>query len=102
MKSLRNLMLVALCFASVGVAEAHPWEWEYLVVSAALSHRNLEQMLNARGGGVGVGGVDEEGCGDFEAGALKGSALTKHRYILGGSRCPIATGDWNDRARRAR
>lgn len=49
MKSLRNLMLVAVCFASVGVAEARTPKWEYLVVNAAMKNRNLEQMLNARG-----------------------------------------------------
>jgi hypothetical protein len=49
MKSLRILMLVGLCMASVGVAEAQSPKWEYLVVSAALKNRNLEQMLNARG-----------------------------------------------------
>lgn len=49
MKSLRNLMLIAVCFASVGVAEARTPKWEYLVVSAGLQNRNLEQMLNARG-----------------------------------------------------
>lgn len=49
MKSFRNLMLIAVCFASVGVAEARTPKWEYLVVSAALKNRPLEQMLNARG-----------------------------------------------------
>jgi len=49
MKTLRNLMLAAVCFASVGVAEAQSPKWEYLVVSAALKNRNLEQVLNARG-----------------------------------------------------
>ena len=49
MKSFRNLMLIAVCFASVGVAEARTPKWEYLVVSAGLQNRNLEQMLNARG-----------------------------------------------------
>ncbi len=49
MKSLRILMLVGVCFASVGVAEARPPKWEYLVVTAALKNRNLEQMLNAQG-----------------------------------------------------
>jgi len=49
MKSLRNLMLVAVCLASVGVAEARTPNWEYLVVSAGLQNRSLEQMLNARG-----------------------------------------------------
>ena len=49
MKSLRNLMLVGVCFASVGVAEAQSPKWEYLVISAALNNRNLEQLLNARG-----------------------------------------------------
>jgi hypothetical protein len=49
MKSLRNLMLVAVCLAPVGVAEARPPKWEYLVASAGLKNRNLEQMLNARG-----------------------------------------------------
>ena len=49
MKSLRNLILVGVCLASVGVAEAKGPNWEYMVVSAALKNRNLEQMLNARG-----------------------------------------------------
>ena len=49
MKSLRNLVLIGVCLASVGVAEARPPKWEYMVVSAALKNRNLEQMLNARG-----------------------------------------------------
>jgi hypothetical protein len=42
-------MLVAVCLASVGVAEARAPKWEYLAVNAALKSRNLEQMLNARG-----------------------------------------------------
>jgi hypothetical protein len=49
MKSLRNLILVGVCLASVGVAEARAPKWEYLVVHAALQNRNLEQLLNARG-----------------------------------------------------
>lgn len=49
MKSLRNLFLVGVCLASVGVAEARAPKWEYLVVTAALKIRNLEQMMNARG-----------------------------------------------------
>jgi hypothetical protein len=49
MKSIRNLVLVAVCLASVGVVEARTPKWEYLVVSAGLQNRNLEQMLNARG-----------------------------------------------------
>ena len=49
MKSLRNLVFVGLCFASISAAQAQSAEWEYLVVSAALQNRNLEQMLNARG-----------------------------------------------------
>lgn len=49
MKSLRNLILVGVCLASVGVAEAKGPKWEYMVVSAALQNRNLEQMLNTRG-----------------------------------------------------
>jgi hypothetical protein len=49
MKSLRNLMLVGVCLAAVGVAEARTPKWEYLVVSAGLKNRNLEQMLNAQG-----------------------------------------------------
>lgn len=48
-KSLRNLVLVGVCFASVAAAEARPAKWEYLVVSAGLQNRALEQMLNARG-----------------------------------------------------
>ena len=42
-------MLVAVCLASVGVAEAQSPKWEYLAVNAALNSRNLERMLNARG-----------------------------------------------------
>ena len=42
-------MLIAVCFASVGVTEARTPKWEYLVVNAGLQNRNLEQMLNARG-----------------------------------------------------
>ena len=42
-------MLVAVCLASVGIAEARAPKWEYAVVSAGLNNRNLEQMLNARG-----------------------------------------------------
>ena len=49
MKSLRNLMLVGVVLASVGVAEAKAPKWDYLVVSAGLNNRNLEQMLNERG-----------------------------------------------------
>ncbi len=49
MKSLRNLILVVVCLAAVGVAEARTPKWEYMVVSAALNNRSLEQMLNARG-----------------------------------------------------
>lgn len=49
MKSLRNLILVGLCLASVSFAQAQSVKWEYLVVSAALKNRNLEQVLNARG-----------------------------------------------------
>lgn len=49
MKSLRNLILVGVCLASVGFAEARTPGWEYLVVNAALNNRNLEQLLNARG-----------------------------------------------------
>ena len=49
MKSLRNLILVGMCLATVGVAEARGPKWEYLVVNAGLNNRNLEQMLNARG-----------------------------------------------------
>ena len=49
MKSLRNLMLIGVCLASVGVAEARAPKWEYLVVTGALKIRHLEQMMNARG-----------------------------------------------------
>lgn len=49
MKSLRKLVLVGLCSASISAAQAQSAKWEYLVVSAALQNRNLEQMLNARG-----------------------------------------------------
>ena len=47
--SLRNLVLVGACFASVCSAEARPPKWQYTVVNAALNNRSLEQMLNARG-----------------------------------------------------
>ncbi len=47
--SLRHLMLVAVFLAAVGTAQAQSPRWEYLVVSAALNNRNLEQMLDARG-----------------------------------------------------
>ena len=36
-------------FAMASLTEARTPKWEYLVVSAALNNRNLEQMLNARG-----------------------------------------------------
>ena len=49
MKTLRNLTLVGLCFAATSFAQAQSPKWEYLVVSAALNNRNLEQMLDARG-----------------------------------------------------
>jgi hypothetical protein len=49
MKSLRNLILVGVCLAAVGVAEARTPKWEYLVVSAGLKNRNLEQLLNEQG-----------------------------------------------------
>jgi hypothetical protein len=49
MKSFRNLFLISVCFASISVAEARTPKWEYVVVSAALNNRNLEQMLNVRG-----------------------------------------------------
>jgi len=49
MKTLRNVVLLAVCLASVGVAEARTPKWDYLVVNAGLNNRNLEQMLNARG-----------------------------------------------------
>ena len=42
-------MLVGVVLASVGVAEAKAPKWDYLVVSAGLNNRNLEQMLNERG-----------------------------------------------------
>ena len=40
---------VFVFLALMTVAEAQSPKWEYLVVSAALNNRNLEQMLNARG-----------------------------------------------------
>lgn len=49
MKSLRNLILVVVCLACVSSVEARTPKWEYLVVSAGLQNRSLEQMLNARG-----------------------------------------------------
>jgi hypothetical protein len=49
MKTLRNLALIGLCFASTSVAQAQPAKWEYIVVNAALNNRSLEQMLDARG-----------------------------------------------------
>jgi hypothetical protein len=42
-------MLVGVVLSSVGVAEAKAPKWDYLVVSAGLNNRNLEQMLNERG-----------------------------------------------------
>ena len=48
-KNLRSLMLVGVCLASVGIAEARSPKWEYLVVNAGLKNRNLELMLNERG-----------------------------------------------------
>lgn len=42
-------VLAVLFFAMASLAEARTPKWEYLVVSAALNNRNLEQMLNARG-----------------------------------------------------
>lgn len=38
-----------LFFAISPLAEARTPKWEYLVVSAGMQNRNLEQMLNARG-----------------------------------------------------
>ncbi len=38
-----------LLLGSAGLAEAKPPRWEYLVVSAGLKNRPLEQMLNAQG-----------------------------------------------------
>ena len=49
MRTLRNLALASLCLASISAAQARSAKWEYLVISAALQTRNLEQMLNARG-----------------------------------------------------
>jgi len=49
MKTLRNLALASLCLVSISAAQAQSAKWEYLVISAALQNRNLEQMLNARG-----------------------------------------------------
>jgi len=55
MKTLRgsrttSVALVAGCFLALSSwAEARPPKWEYIVVSAALHNRSLEQLLNARG-----------------------------------------------------
>jgi len=49
MKSFRNLVLIGVCLAAVGVAEARAPKWEYLVINAGLKNRNLEQMLNEKG-----------------------------------------------------
>jgi len=38
-----------LFFAISPLAEARTPKWEYLVLSAGMKNRNLEQMLNARG-----------------------------------------------------
>lgn len=47
--TLSSLLAVLLFFAFLCSAEAGPRKWEYMVVSAALNNRNLEQALNARG-----------------------------------------------------
>ena len=55
MNRLRNPRILAATLAAsffLGLsplAQARTPKWEYLVVSAALTNRNLEQMLNARG-----------------------------------------------------
>jgi len=46
---LRHSMLVVVFLVAAGTAHAQSPKWEYLVVSAALNNRNLEQMLDARG-----------------------------------------------------
>ncbi len=52
---LRKSRMVAVALAAgffLGMsswAEARTPKWEYLVVSAAMKNRSLEQMLNARG-----------------------------------------------------
>ena len=40
-------LAVFVCLAPA--AQAGPTKWEYLVVSAGLNNRSLEQMLDARG-----------------------------------------------------
>ena len=45
----RILAAFAVLAAFSTNAEALSAKWEYLVVSAALKNRSLEQMLNARG-----------------------------------------------------
>ncbi len=49
--ALRLAMVLAAVFllAPAPAAQAAPPKWEYLVVTAALQNRPLEQMLNARG-----------------------------------------------------
>jgi hypothetical protein len=55
MNMLRNPRMIAatlvagLFLGLSPLAEARTPKWEYLVVSAALNNRTLEQMLNARG-----------------------------------------------------
>lgn len=50
MKRSWRAIVAAVVFAGVlSTAQAQSVKWEYLVVSAALKNRNLEQMLNARG-----------------------------------------------------
>jgi len=50
MKRSWRAIVAAVVFAGVlSTAQAQSVKWEYLVVSAALKNRGLEQMLNARG-----------------------------------------------------
>jgi hypothetical protein len=42
-------VVVVLYFAISPLAQARTPKWEYLVLSAGMKNRNLEQMLNARG-----------------------------------------------------
>jgi len=55
MQTMRNsrmtciALVTGLFLAMSSWAEAKPPKWEYLVVSAALNNRSLEQVLNARG-----------------------------------------------------
>jgi hypothetical protein len=50
MKSIWSILLAVVMLAAFSTgAQAQSAKWEYLVVTAALKNRNLEQMLNARG-----------------------------------------------------